>query len=322
VVAPTDRLDFNGITEGQDLDLVNTDLDQIVVTAAGTGKAMAAAALRGSKGARITGTVGDVWQGTYTGTANASASVQCYFRSRATPTVNNEFVGIRSNSGNMGRIICTTALLLILQDGGGNTIAWSGGTLTITNNTKYRCQVQVTKGTTTSNGTVTGQIYDDSDTLLRSGTSAVANAGTADATTGRFGKVASGSGTVDMDIDEFAFITGTTSEIDAVPSNTAPNAGPDQQCDAYTLVTLIGTDMESGVTWTQTGGSPTVTLGGSGDTRTFIAPAVRAGTTLTFTATDTGSLTDSMTVTVYPHNEWAPVGGVEVPINYIAAGPA
>lgn len=319
MVAPTNRLDCNGITEGEALDLVNTDLNQIIQSFTGAGKAMAAAALRGAKGARITGTLNDNYTLAYTDTAAASASVQTYFRSRATPTVNNEFVRIRSASGNMGRIFLSTALALILQDGGGNNIAWSGGTLTATNNTKYRCQVQVTKGTTTANGTISGQIYDDSGTLLRSGTSSTANTGTADATTGQAGKVVTGSNNVDMDIDEFAFITGTTAEIDDVASNFAPNAGPDQTTDSYVTVELTATDLESGVVWTQTAGSPTVTFGGSGNNRTFVAPAVRAGTTLTFTATDAGALTDTCTVTVYPHNEWAVVGGVEVPINYVAA---
>lgn len=105
---------------------------------------------------------------------------------------------------------------------------------------------------------------------------------------------------------------------DFTPANTAPSAGPNQDVDAYTLVTLVGSDLESGVTWSQTAGSPTVTLGGSGATRTFTAPALRAGTTLTFTATD-GVLTDAMTVEVFPHNEWAVVGGVEVPMQILQA---
>ena len=100
-------------------------------------------------------------------------------------------------------------------------------------------------------------------------------------------------------------------------ANTPPSAGVDQTVDAYTLVTLSATDAESAVTWTQTGGSPSVTLGGSGNVRTFTAPAVRAGTTLTFTATDAGALTDTCSVVVYPHNEYAVIGGVEVPIQIV-----
>lgn len=47
---------------------------------------------------------------------------------------------------------------------------------------------------------------------------------------------------------------------------------------------------------------------------TFIAPAVRAGTALTFKAScNLGN--DDMTVTVMPHNEFAVQAGAEVPFN-------
>lgn len=95
-------------------------------------------------------------------------------------------------------------------------------------------------------------------------------------------------------------------------SNTAPNAGVDQVAEPYDRVTLTGVDAEGPVAWSQVGG-PAVTLGGAGSVRTFVAPATRAGTVLTFRATDTGGLVDDMQVTVYPHNEWAVIGGTEVP---------
>lgn len=316
MVAPTKRLDVNGVTENELLLTTNTDLDSVLVAATGSARAKATSALRGSKGVHVTGVLNDTYSLQYTDTASASASVQVYFRSNGTPSANNEFVGIRS-TGNMGRMVETTAGLLQLQNGAGSAISWAQGTFTRTVGVKYRCQVQVTKGTTTSNGTVIGQIYDDSDTLLRSATTSTTNAGTADATTGRCGKVVTGSNDVNMDLDKFAFITGTTAQIDAVAANSAPDAGPDQIVDAYTLVTLSAVDAEQTPSWSQTGGSPTVTLGGSGAVRTFIAPAVRAGTTLTFQASD-GVLTDTMTVTVYPHNEWALIGGVEVPMQILA----
>lgn len=316
MVAPTKRLDVNGVTENELLTTLNTDLDATTIAGTGSARAKATSALRGSKGVHVTGVLNDTYSLQYTDTAAASASVQVYFRSNGAPSANNEFVGIRS-TGNMGRIVETTAGLLILQNATGSTIAWAQGTFTRTVGVKYRCQVQVTKGTNSSNGTIIGQIYDDADTLLRSATTSTTNAGTADATTGRCGKVVTGSNNVNMDLDKFAFITGTTAQIDAVAANTAPDAGPSQIVDAYTLVTLSATDAEQTPSWSQTGGSPTVTLGGSGAVRTFIAPAVRAETTLTFQASD-GLLTDTMTVTVYPHNEWALIGGVEVPMQILA----
>lgn len=317
MVAPTKRLDVNGVTENELLTTSNTDLNSVVFAATGSARAKATSALRGSKGVHVTGVLNDTYSLLYTDTAAASASVQVYFRSNGTPSANNEFVGIRSASGNMGRIVETTAGLLQLQNGAGVGISWAQGTFTRTVGVKYRCQVQVAKGTTTSNGTVVAQIYDDADTLLRSATTSTTNAGTVDATTARCGKVVTGSNDVNMDLDKFAFITGTTAQIDAVAANTPPDAGVNQTVDAYTLVTLSATDPEQTPSWSQTGGSPTVTLGGSGAVRTFIAPAVRAGTMLTFQASD-GMATDTMIVTVYPHNEWALVGGVEVPMQILA----
>jgi hypothetical protein len=103
-------------------------------------------------------------------------------------------------------------------------------------------------------------------------------------------------------------------------TNTPPDAGANQTVEPYAQVTLDATDAETATTWTQTAGSPTVISPGSANPVTFEAPATRAGTTLTFTVTDAGGLTDTKTVTVYPHNEWALIDNVEVPMRFVAAG--
>lgn len=77
--------------------------------------------------------------------------------------------------------------------------------------------------------------------------------------------------------------------------------------------------------WTQTGGSPTVTLSGGGvDPCTFTSPGTIAGTTLTFTLTVTNDVpasdTDTMTVATLPVTERAVIGGVEVPIHVVTPG--
>jgi hypothetical protein len=103
------------------------------------------------------------------------------------------------------------------------------------------------------------------------------------------------------------------------------NAGSDiTVLEPGVTVTLDGsaTDSDgtvSSLVWTQTGGSPTVTLSGSGnDPCTFEAPYTIAGTTLTFTLTATDNLgathTDTATVTVPPCTERAAIGGVWVPM--------
>ena len=109
--------------------------------------------------------------------------------------------------------------------------------------------------------------------------------------------------------------------LDAIVSNTPPvaNAGPDQAVLSFRTVTLDGTgstDAEGPIpagnySWSQTGGSPTVTLSSSTVAQpTFRSPSTKAGTVLTFslTVTDSGGLTDStpdtVTITVAPHSSW------------------
>lgn len=100
------------------------------------------------------------------------------------------------------------------------------------------------------------------------------------------------------------------------------NAGTDQtSIEPYSTVTLTG--LASGgsapysYSWTQTAGSPTVTLSGSGANRTFVAPAVLNGAMLTFqlTVTDSASATNSDTVdvTILVHNEFTRVGNAWLP---------
>jgi|ERR1044072_1378665 hypothetical protein len=109
----------------------------------------------------------------------------------------------------------------------------------------------------------------------------------------------------------------------AAASNVAPtaNAGADQTgIEPYTTVTLNGSGSSdsdgtiASYAWTQTAGSPTVTLSGTGANRTFTAPNVVGGTTLTFglTVTDNGGATstqDTMTVTVLGASEAIRVSG-------------
>lgn len=101
------------------------------------------------------------------------------------------------------------------------------------------------------------------------------------------------------------------------------DAGADQSVTSYSQVTLTAnaSDPDAGdtvtVTWSQSSGTPTVTLTSSGATASFTSPAVRNGTTLGFEATasdGTNSDSDTVSVTVSPHNEWAVQAGVEQPI--------
>lgn len=84
------------------------------------------------------------------------------------------------------------------------------------------------------------------------------------------------------------------------------------------LITLTGTDTGTGLTrtWTQTAGSPTVTLSGTGATRTFRAPPTNSGTTLTFqysVSNISGSASDTMTVQAVQASDYVLIGGVWTP---------
>jgi len=105
-----------------------------------------------------------------------------------------------------------------------------------------------------------------------------------------------------------------TVEITITADNDAPtaNAGTDQTVDEGDTVSLSGsgTDPESGAltySWTQTGGSPNVTLtGATTQTPSFTAPNVTANVTLTFTLTvndGNSNGTDTVEITITADND-------------------
>ena len=112
--------------------------------------------------------------------------------------------------------------------------------------------------------------------------------------------------------------------------NQAPsaNAGSDDSTIEGSTVTLSGSGADPDgdaltLTWTQIGGSPSVTLGGTGAVRTFTAPSVgTGGTSLTFrlTAFD-GSLaaTDDKVVSILNSNE-PPIPALACPVSSVAEG--
>ena len=327
------RQSFNLGIEGSTISAANSvgsgdALSGIVSAGAGNGIYAVAAALRGGKGAYITGSLNDTFSMVINNTTDISGTAQIYFRIPTYPTTGGAFFRLRSSSGNVAIFTLGPTGILALQDSTGATLKNFNTNTPLSLNTIYRLQLQATPNASTSAGYIAGQLYDNSDVLIDSYTSSTVNAGTIlDVQTAQAGKVVGGSDGFLLHIDELGFGTGTTNEIPPVDasSNNAPlvNAGLDQgQVRPYATVTLAADAIDPDgsipvISWAQTGGSPIVTLSGSGAITTFTAPALRSGTTLTFTATASdGTLqaSDSMTVAVIPQAEWAVMGSAEVPL--------
>lgn len=172
-----------------------------------------------------------------------------------------------------------------VQNAAGATL--KNWTTTIVANQLYRIEMSCTPGTTTTNGTINAAYYKDELTSLPAGetsqyaSGATVNAGTANIGAYRFGKPNS-AGVMTVNISDVAVNPGTLSEIGLM----SPGATYTQSVEPYDLVT-----MPAG-TWTQTSGSPTVTIASN----TFVAPATPSGTVLVFTSTF-----DTLTVTVAAH---------------------
>lgn len=237
----------------------------------------------------------------------------------ATPAVNTVIGSLRHASGAIIQIILNASGTLRFSDAAGADLWVTPGALPagVPRIAVYADRTSsVVKMRVYANSTTTTPTYSQDVTG--------ANLGTADFAAAQIGKSTT-TAVLNAHYDDFRVSTTAT---DVLPpegaSNTAPtaNAGLDQTgVEPWNPVVLTGSDSDSdgtvtGRAWAQTAGSPTVTLTGSGASRTFTAPGTVAGTTLTFTytVTDSGGATasDPMTVTVLPATERAVIGGVEV----------
>lgn len=207
----------------------------------------------------------------------ASINGGIFARGDTTTTLNGYFL----------RYIRSTSLWRVDKIVAGTTTTLGSSAATPVNGTVY--QLELSCVGTTITGKVDGvTVWTGTDASLTSGV------------TGVIGGGAASSATTGMHLTDFE-------QVDAITNN----AGADQvDVEPYATVTLTGVGPGP---WSQTGGTPTVTLGGSGTTRTFEAPATMNGTTLTFTYG-----TDTMTVTVLPHNEWWRSGSTWAPLRIVA----
>lgn len=270
-----------------------------------------AAAVYGTMGCRITLAAGASYArfDESVGTGRRVMTRTVKIPSSGAPTA--EFVLMRADAGGtlMADIrVISTGVFRVAPQGASMSASASPA---VSANGTYLLQYAVTPGTTTSNGRVEYRVINPSNGSVihtyDSGTTV--NTGTANQTRARFGGEITGKGWTVDDLDAVGFYT-MASGWPALPtSNATPsaNAGADQTVEAGATVTLplVGTDSDGTITTysvTQTSGT-TVTLSGTGNSRTFKAPIPLSQTTLTFslTVTDNAGATspaDTVVITV------------------------
>lgn len=214
------RNNFNGGTDGVTITAANSStsgdaFSSVVQQGAGDGKYAITSKIRGTQGARVTGTAAasDTFQMLLQDTAATQAAIQCYFRLRAVPTAAATFIRFRSTTATVGgQFIIDTSGRLVLQHSGGIAVKTFNGGVAISLNTIYRVDMQ----TDITAGTLAAQWYDDNDTLLDSQAAVSTTVGATNPYQGHFGKLTAGSDNFDFDFDEVAFNGGTTTPISPV----------------------------------------------------------------------------------------------------------
>lgn len=280
----------------------------------------------GSLGAKITGVAGGspalVWS---LPASTSQVALRAYFYMTALPPAFTTVLAV-SNSTKFASVVYIEPTGKVRVDNNAGVSTYEPAT-TLAINTLYRFEHRVAHGASSTTGTIKFDVYaGDSTSALMTFTTSTTDMGTTDFTNVQYG-LPGGESTWTFYVDDVAVQDGTTTAIGPVASNAAPtaNAGPDQSnVEPWATVLLDGSassDSDGTIAsyaWTQTAGT-TVTLTGSGATRTYIAPGTIAGETETFslTVTDNGGATstaDTVNIAVLPVTERAVIGGVEVPM--------
>lgn len=298
---------------------------QVTITGSGMAYFSNNTASHGTLSYRISGGSGDTGKLYIGNTASNEGTMRGYFYLNSLPGNAQTLYNIQNTAfASMANINITSGNLLTVTDNAGTVLFTSAAALSAT--TWYRVELQVIAGPTTSSGTIQFQYYlGDSLSAIQTLASSAANTTTVDAFRAQQGKINSGS-TLDANFDSFAYAHSTSVPMGPYSaSNQLPtcNAGNDlADIEPWTSQTLVGTDNDPDGTvasraWRQISGT-TVTLSGTGSTRTYVAPGTLAGATLVFgyQVTDNqGGLSteDTVTHTILAATERAVIGGVEVP---------
>ena len=217
--------------------------------AGGTFKLDTAAARRGTLGYRMSGADGQAARGDAAIGPVAQASVSMFCRVAAYPPVEQTILSIRTSVRQAAFVNLTATGLIRLYDNAGAAIWISSNPVPL--NAWFRPYVAAAKGTTITNGTVRGGVFYgaqlETSTPTESGPSATPtarDAGTADFTQVRFGKIGSVNTLAFTGVDDIQWADARSDFIPPPSTGAAP-------VNSYTLT------MVAKINATATSGSPT-----------------------------------------------------------------
>lgn len=270
----------------------------------------------------------------YEGYSDTSAAASVSFMMNALPASGGiTILRIRSNSGasNVASLLVSSTGKVQLLDAVNATAYTMTGT--VVTGIWYRAELQVAVGTTTSNGTISGQWFPtpSSTTATDSFSSSVKNTGTIviDRMYWGFGTTAVAQ---DFNLSQMQFNNGTTTAVGPYSAIAAPptvSAGPNQSVLPFSAVTFAGSVSPASShtatsAWGLSSGAPPLTSGATTPTPTISnvgCPTVASGGnpsdavytyTLTGTQDDSQTAQSSMTLTVAYSTRYRAHGGVWV----------
>lgn len=290
-------------------------------TSNGTFEYTAAQVMRGSLAYHVANTGTNTIFG-WSGQSAMKAAVRFYFRMTAAPTAAVQLFTFRNSVNFNLQVALNTNRTINVSLGAAQGSTTLKTTAALAVDTWYRIEVATEIGTSSTAGKVWMSYFlGNSTTPVETGLANLAtDMGTTPIVSIRFGKLNT-SGNVDFYYDAIA--------VDNVNSTFL---GPDTALQSASLgadvaaiepwspvtMTLTAGGTPTGYVWRQTSG-PTVTLTGTGATRSYTAPGLLATTTLTFAAkasyaSGDYSVEDFVNHEVLYAPERAIIGGVEVPI--------
>lgn len=277
-------------THGTALTTGNTGASQVTTTSGSTATFDSGAAMRGSLGYRFVATSGgQTLMRQSAAVSNLAMAIRFYFKIDAFPSTGKRIITtVRSASSTAMYVYATSAGKIELADRSFVNLLTS--TETFTAGQFYRVELVLNAGTTTSNGTVQANYYAGHSTTPLNGspyTSSVYNMNAAAIAAADIGSNDTGSTTITLSIDDFAFLDGATAEIgpSLLQTTLSPSGIAAAQAFGTPAVTSLITASPAGIAGAESLGSPaltspaTVSPSGITGTGSVGAPAVTAAAT-------------------------------------------